>query len=130
MKLLLLTSLILLIPLQQMQTVDREESDLTVVKFTWSKYRPNNDLISSVTDPGPPLNEPVSLKQPERTNESREARSRRDIQDRRAALVNAGCAEYGITMLPRRPGAPSFARFQSRHALTIAMMLSEPPVVR
>src|SRR5215213_383615 len=89
MKLLLLTTLILLVPLQQTPTVDREESDLTVVKFSWSKYRLNNDLIHSVIDPGPPLNEPVSLKQPERRNEPSEARSRRDIQERRAALANA-----------------------------------------
>jgi hypothetical protein len=100
MKLLVLTSLILLIPLQQTPTVDREESDLAVVKFNWSKYRPNNDLISSVADPGPPLNEPVSLKQPERTNESREARSRRDIQERRAALMNA--ERNGSKTTPRR----------------------------
>lgn len=89
MKLLLLTGLILLIPFQQLPTVDREESDVTVVKFSWSKYRPNNGLIDSVTDPGPPLNEPVSFKQPDRRNEPANARSRRDIQERRAALADA-----------------------------------------
>ena len=89
MKLLILTGLLLLIPLQQTpQTVEREESDLAVVKFSWSKYRPNG-LISSVTDPGPPLNEPVSLKPPERRNEPSESRNKRDIQERRAALANA-----------------------------------------
>ena len=100
MKLLLLTSLILLIPLQQTQTVNREEADLTVVKFNWNKYHPNNDLISSVTDPGPPLNEPVSVKQPERRNESAVERSRRDIQERRAALMNA--ERNGSKTTPRR----------------------------
>jgi len=90
MKLLLLTGLLLLIPFQQTpQTVEREESDLAVVKFNWSKYRPNGDLISSVSDPGPPLNEPVSLKYPERRNEPSESRNKRDIQERRVALANA-----------------------------------------
>jgi hypothetical protein len=99
MKLLLLTGLILLIPFQQTpQTLDREESDLTVVKFSWSKYRPNTDLISS--DPGPMLNEPVSLKQPERRNEHPAAQNRRDIQERRAALANA--ERNGANTMPRR----------------------------
>ncbi|HKG48064.1 MAG TPA: hypothetical protein VKB02_15110 [Pyrinomonadaceae bacterium] len=90
MKLLLLTGLLLLIPFQQTpQTVDREQADLAVLKFSWSKYRQNTGLMSSVTDPGPPLNEPVSLKAPERRNETSESRSRRDIQERRAALANA-----------------------------------------
>ena len=100
MKLLLLTGLILLFPLQQQtpQTVEREESDLTVVKFNWSKYRPNSDLISN--DPGPMLNEPVSLKQPERRNEHPAAANRRDIQERRAALKNA--EQNGANTTPRR----------------------------
>src|SRR4026209_2400482 len=85
MKLLLLTPLILLIPLQQPQTVNREVADLAVVKFSWSKYRPNSDLI----DPGPPLNEPVSLKPQSSRNEPIELHNRRDIQERRAAMVMA-----------------------------------------
>src|ERR1051325_3820481 len=99
MKLLLLTTLILLIQLPQTQTVNREEADLTVVKFSWSKYRPNNDLISSVLDPGPPLNEPVSLKQPSSKNEPPEIRNRRDIQERRQAMV---IAEQNAKTPPRR----------------------------
>lgn len=89
MKLLLLTLIVLILFQQTPQTVERAESDLAVVKFSWSKYRPNNGLISSVADPGPPLNEPVSLKQPERRNEHPAARNKRDIQERRVALANA-----------------------------------------
>jgi hypothetical protein len=88
MKPLLLTTLIMLIPLQQPAIVDRREADLTVVKFSWSRYRPNSDLMRSV-DPGPPLNEPVSLKPPSSRNEPSELRNRRDIQERRAAMVMA-----------------------------------------
>jgi hypothetical protein len=85
MRLLLLATLILLIPLQQMP----EEADLTVVKFSWTKYRQNSDLIHGADDPGPSMNEPVSLKQPERKNEPPEVKNRRDIQERRADLANA-----------------------------------------
>jgi len=85
MKLLLLTALVLLIPLQQVP----EDPDLTVVKFSWSKYRQSSDLIHGADDPGPAMNEPVSVIQPERKNEPAEAKNRRDIQERRADLANA-----------------------------------------
>ena len=85
MKLLLLTALVLFIPLQQ--TVEREEPDLTVVKFSWSRFRQNSDLIHSVADPGPSMNEPVSLKPPSSKNEPSEVRNKRDIQERRAELA-------------------------------------------
>lgn len=85
MKLLLLTTLILLIPLQQMP----EEADLTVVKFSWTKYRQNSDLIHGADDPGPSMNEPVSIKQPERKNEPAEVKNRRELQDRRVEMMNA-----------------------------------------
>jgi hypothetical protein len=89
MKVLILTALSLLIPLQQTPTVDREEADLKVVKFSWSRYRQNSDLIHGADDPGPAMNEPVSLKQPERKNEPAEVKNRRDIQERRADMINA-----------------------------------------
>src|SRR5215813_2117172 len=85
MKLLLLTILALLIPLQQVP----EEADLTVVKFSWSKYRQSSDLIHGADDPGPSMNEPVSMIQPERKNEPAEVKNKRDIQERRADLANA-----------------------------------------
>ena len=85
MKLLLLTILALLIPLQQMP----EEADVRVVKFSWSKYRQSSDLIHGADDPGPSMNEPVSVIQPERKNEPAEAKNRRDIQERRAEMANA-----------------------------------------
>lgn len=98
MKLLLLTSLILLIPFQQQATVDREEADVLVTKFNWSKYRPN-DLIHSASDPGPALNEPVSLTRQPARNEPAELRNRRDIQERRAELA---AAEQNAKMPPRQ----------------------------
>ena len=85
MRLLLLTTLVLLIPLQQMP----EEADLTVVKFSWSKQRQSSDLIHGADDPGPSMNEPVSVIQPERKNEPAEVKNRRDIQERRAAMADA-----------------------------------------
>ena len=88
MKLLLLTVLVLLIPLQQQPAVEREEADVLVTKFTWSKYHPN-DLIHSASDPGPSMNEPVSMARQPAKNEPAEVRNRRDIQERRADLANA-----------------------------------------
>ena len=85
--LLILTTMVLLIPVQQ--TVEREEADLTVVKFSWSRFRPNNDLIHSVADPGPSMNEPVSIKPPSSKNEPAELRNKRELQERRAELANA-----------------------------------------
>src|SRR5215217_8989703 len=89
MKLLLLTALIVLLPLQQTPVVDREESDLEVVKFSWSRYRQNSDLIHSAQDPGPAMNEPMSIKVPERRNEPQEVKNRRDREERRADLITA-----------------------------------------
>jgi hypothetical protein len=88
MKVLILTTLVLIFSFQQTPTVDREESDLAVVKFSWSKYRPNSDLIHSVQDPGPAMNEPIRVTQPTPRNEPNEVRNRRDMQERRADLIN------------------------------------------
>jgi hypothetical protein len=90
MKHLILTSLILVFASQQTPTViDREDADLQVVKFTWTKFRQNGDLIHGVQDPGPPMNEPISIKPPERKNEPAEIKNRRDMQERRADMNNA-----------------------------------------
>jgi len=87
MKYLILTTLIVLFPLQQTPTViEREDADLQVVKFTWTKFRQNGDLIHGVQDPGPPMNEPISIKPPERKNEPAELKNRRDMQERRADM--------------------------------------------
>jgi hypothetical protein len=88
MKVLLLTTLVLLVSFQQTPTVDREEADLVVLKFSWSKFRPN-DLIHSVQDPGPSMNEPIRVTQPAPKNEPSEVRNRRDMQERRADMINA-----------------------------------------
>lgn len=90
MKPLILTTLILFFPWPQSQTVvEREEADLQVVKFTWTKFRQNSDLIHGVQDPGAPMNEPISIKQPERKNEPAELKNRRDMQERRAEMEAA-----------------------------------------
>ena len=97
MKLLLLTTLVLFVPFQQ--TAEREEPDITVVKFSWSRFRQNSDLIHSVADPGPSMNEPVSLKPPSSKNEPSEIRNKRDIQERRAEMANA---EHNAKTPPRQ----------------------------
>ena len=90
MKHLILTSLVLFFALQQTPTaVDREDADLQVVKFTWTKFRQNGDLIHGAQDPGPPMNEPIAIKPPERKNEPPEIKNRRDMQERRADMNNA-----------------------------------------
>lgn len=87
MKYLILTTLILLFSLQQTPTVvEREDADIQVTKFTWTRFRQNGDLIHSVQDPGPAMNEPISIKQPERKNEPAEVKNRRDMQERRAEM--------------------------------------------
>ena len=87
MKLLLLTVLIVLLPVQQTPTVDREESDLQVVKFSWSRQRQNSDLIQGAHDPGPSMNEPMTIKPPERRNEPQDLKNRRDREERRAEMI-------------------------------------------
>ena len=89
MKLLILTTLLILLPAQQTPTVDREESDLQVLKFSWSRYRQNSDLIHSAQDPGPAMNEPMSIKPPTSRNEPQEVKNRRDREERRADLLTA-----------------------------------------
>lgn len=89
MKLLILTTLLILLPAQQTPTVEREESDLQVLKFSWSRYRQNSDLIHSAQDPGPAMNEPMSIKPPTSRNEPQEVKNRRDREERRADLLTA-----------------------------------------
>ena len=86
MKVLILTTLVFLLPMQQTPTVDREEPDLAVIKFTWNKYRQNSDLIHSAQDPGPALNEPIAIKPAPARNEPSELRNSRDMNERRAEL--------------------------------------------
>lgn len=66
--------------------VEREDADLQVVKFNWSKVRLNNDLIHSAADPGPPMNEPIRIAPPPPRNESQEIKNKRDMNERRAEL--------------------------------------------
>ena len=89
MKALFLTVLLALMPVlqQQQQTVvEREDADVVVSKFNWTRIRLNGDLIHSASDPGPAMNEPVRIKPPEPKNESQEAKNRRDMNERRAEM--------------------------------------------
>jgi hypothetical protein len=71
---------------QQQPVVERDEPDLIVSKFNWTKIRLNGDLIHSAADPGPAMNEPVRIKPPEPKNESQDLKNRRDMNERRAEM--------------------------------------------
>ena len=89
MKVLFLTVMLALMPVfqqQQQPVVEREEPDLVVTKFNWNKIRLNNDLIHSALDPGPPMNEPISIKPTPPRNESQDVKNRRDMMERRAEM--------------------------------------------
>ena len=89
MKVLFLTVLLALTPVLQQQqpsVVEREDPDLVVLKFNWNKIRMNNDLIHSALDPGPPMNEPISIKPTPPRNESQDIKNRRDMNERRAEM--------------------------------------------
>lgn len=87
MKLLFLTVLLALVAVfLQQNVVEREDPDLVVTKFNWTKFRQNSDLIHSALDPGPPMNEPISIKPPPPKNESQEIKNRRDMNERRAEM--------------------------------------------
>ncbi|HKR15596.1 MAG TPA: hypothetical protein VJT15_26245 [Pyrinomonadaceae bacterium] len=87
MKVLFLTVLLVLIPVvQEQKIVEREEPDLVVTKFNWTKFRQNSDLIHSALDPGPSMNEPISIKPTPPRNESQEVKNRRDMNERRAEM--------------------------------------------
>ena len=88
MRLILLAMLVVVLQAPQGPAViEREESDVVVVKFNWQIIRANGDLIHSALDPGPSMNEPVAIKQPPRANEPDEVRNRRDRLERRADMI-------------------------------------------
>lgn len=93
MRLILFATFVVLLQVQQGPTIiEREEPDMIVQKFSWDTIRANSDLIHSALDPGPDMNEPVGIKQPQRNNEPQELKNRRDMNERRAdmaAAVNA-----------------------------------------
>jgi hypothetical protein len=87
MKVLLLTVLLVLVPVvQEQKIVEREEPDLVVTKFNWTRFRQNSDLIHSALDPGPAMNEPISIKPQPPRNETQEIKNRRDMNERRAEM--------------------------------------------
>src|ERR1051326_4224834 len=90
MKLVLLTTLLTLLQVQQGPTIiQREDPDVVVQKFSWDTIRANSDLIHSALDPGPSMNEPVGIAPPPRANEPQEVKNRRDMNERRADMAAA-----------------------------------------
>lgn len=88
MRLILLATLVAMLSVPQGPVViQREEPDILVQKFTWNKFRANDDLIHSALDPGPSMNEPVAIKPPPRQNEPAEVRNQRDMLERRADMI-------------------------------------------
>ena len=88
MRLIFLATLVALLQVQQGPAViQREEADVLVQKFTWETIRANGDLIHSALDPGPSMNEPVGVPQPQRANEPQELKNRRDMNERRADMA-------------------------------------------
>lgn len=87
MRSLLLAALLVFTPLLQQTIVDREEPDLVVLKFSWNKFRENSGLIQSAADPGPAMNEPISIARAPARNEPNELKNRRDMQERRAQMI-------------------------------------------
>jgi hypothetical protein len=86
MKLLVMLALITLTPALDQTPVAQEDSSLVVIKFDWTKYRENSGLISSLDDPGPTSNEPISMPRAPADNEPERVRNNRDLQERRADL--------------------------------------------
>jgi hypothetical protein len=85
MKLLLAFALMVLVCFSQTPT-NALQSDLVVLKFSWTKYRMgNNNLIRGVEDPDT-LNEPMTIVRQPRRDEPQELKNRRDRQERAAEL--------------------------------------------
>jgi hypothetical protein len=88
MRLSLVSALSLLFVISQAQTVAPEPSDLVVLKFSCGRYQNRNSMIRSVHDPDENRNEPIRINQSPR-NEPQEVINRRDMQERRAAMIEA-----------------------------------------
>ena len=69
----------------QAQTPRPEASDLQVLKFSCGKIEEPRGVIRSVQDPGPSMNEPITIVQQPK-NEPQEVKNRREMQVRQAEL--------------------------------------------
>jgi hypothetical protein len=86
MKVIFLLVVLALLPLVQDPPAKTENPDLLVVKFNWTKYRENSDLIHGVSDP-PSMNEPVNVARGPSRNEPDAVRNNRDLSQRRADMI-------------------------------------------
>jgi hypothetical protein len=96
-------ALVVLTALSQSQINTQDRPDLIVVKFSCNRYENGGHMIRSVQDPGPPMNEPISINPPVRSNEPQEVKNRRDMQERRAdmraAEINASLSGRPVSKI-------------------------------
>lgn len=98
-----LSTLILILIVSQAQPTVTGSSDLVVLKFSCGTYRESSGVVRSIHDPGPPMNEPISLVQPPPRNERQEMRDRREMNQRAtdlrgAEIVAASSARKGTKL--------------------------------
>src|ERR1044072_1025240 len=74
--------------------------DLIVLKFTYGTQDSGDHMIRPVSDPDPPMNEPIRVNL-SKTNEPQEVKNRRDMQERRAEMqateINAALSKQKST---------------------------------
>ena len=77
-------------------------SDLVVLKFNYGTQDTGSHMIRPVTDPDPPMNEPIRVNL-QKKDEPQEVKNRRDLQERRAEMqageVNAALSKQKNTTI-------------------------------
>jgi len=91
-------ALIILAAMAQAQTGTADPSDLVVLKFSCGALKTGSGMIRSVQEPDPPHNEPFRINQTV-TNEPQEIKNRRDMAERRAAMISAE-TNAGLSRIP------------------------------
>jgi hypothetical protein len=98
MKVLLITAILAaaLVPVQE----NAGNSDLVVLKFTYGMQDTGDHMIRPVSDPDPPMNEPIRVNLSKK-DEPQEVKNRRDMQERRAEMqateINAALSKQKTT---------------------------------
>lgn len=91
-----------LVVASQAQTETEKTAPLMVVKFSCGTYKEPSNVIRSVQDPGPTMNEPIRINSTPR-NEPQEIKNRRDMAERRAELrgaeINAALSTHKDTKI-------------------------------
>jgi hypothetical protein len=76
--------------------------DLIVLKFNYGTQDTGSHMIRPVSDPDPPMNEPIRVTQ-QKKDEPQEVKNRRDLQERRAEMqateVNAALSKQKTTTI-------------------------------